>query len=58
MTKSSGKERKSFCFLKRFLPPKNLYNINADHNPVIVFGKYEIANGAAGEITFEITAQL
>ena len=58
MTKSSVKERKSFCFLKRFLPPKNLYNINADHNPVIAFGKYEIANGAAGEITFEITAQL
>ena len=28
--------------------------INANHNPVIVFAKYEIANGAAGEIEFEI----
>lgn len=31
----------------------NFY-INAKHNPVIVFEKYEIANGAAGEIEFEI----
>ena len=30
------------------------FYINANHNPVIVFDKYEIANGAAGEIEFEI----
>ena len=30
------------------------FYINAHHNPVIVFEKYEIANGAAGEIEFEI----
>ena len=30
------------------------FYINANHNPVIVFAKYEIANGAAGEIEFEI----
>ena len=30
------------------------FYINANHNPVIVFEKYEIANGAAGEIEFEI----
>lgn len=30
------------------------FYINAKHNPVIVFEKYEIANGAAGEIEFEI----
>lgn len=31
------------------------FYINAGHNPVIVFDKYEIANGAMGEIEFEIT---
>lgn len=31
------------------------FYISPDHNPVIVFDKYEIANGAAGEISFEIT---
>lgn len=30
------------------------FYINTNHNPVIVFGKFEIANGAAGEIEFEI----
>lgn len=30
------------------------FYIGANHNPVIVFDKYEIANGAAGEIAFEI----
>ena len=30
------------------------FYIGANHNPVIVFDKYEIANGAAGEIEFEI----
>ena len=30
------------------------FYINTNHNPVIVFAKYEIANGAAGEIEFEI----
>lgn len=30
------------------------FYINTKHNPVIVFDKYEIANGAAGEIEFEI----
>lgn len=30
------------------------FYINNSHNPVIVFDKYEIANGAAGEIEFEI----
>lgn len=30
------------------------FYINTNHNPVIVFDKYEIANGAAGEIEFEI----
>ncbi|MDD5863069.1 MAG: DUF3298 domain-containing protein [Firmicutes bacterium] len=30
------------------------FYINANHKPVIVFDKYEIANGAAGEIEFEI----
>lgn len=30
------------------------FYINASHNPVIVFDKYEIASGAAGEIEFEI----
>lgn len=30
------------------------FYINANHNPVVVFEKYEIANGAAGEIEFEI----
>ena len=33
---------------------KTKFYINASHNPVIVFEKYEIANGAAGEIEFEI----
>ena len=33
------------------------FYISADHNPVIVFDKYEIANGAAGEIRFEVTAE-
>lgn len=33
------------------------FYISPNHNPVIVFEKYEIANGAAGEITFEITAE-
>jgi hypothetical protein len=28
--------------------------INENNRPVIVFEKYEIAPGAAGEITFEI----
>lgn len=31
------------------------FYISPDHNPVIVFDKYEIASGAAGEISFEIT---
>lgn len=30
------------------------FYISSNHNPVIVFDKYEIANGAAGEIEFEI----
>ena len=30
------------------------FYINANHNPVVVFEKYEIANGSAGEIEFEI----
>ena len=30
------------------------FYINANHNPVVVFERYEIANGAAGEIEFEI----
>lgn len=30
------------------------FYISTNHNPVIVFDKYEIANGAAGEIEFEI----
>lgn len=30
------------------------FYINTNHNPVIVFDKFEIANGAAGEIEFEI----
>ena len=30
------------------------FYINSSHNPVIVFDKYEIASGAAGEIEFEI----
>lgn len=33
----------------------NFY-INASGNPVIVFGKYEIAPGSAGEVEFEIIA--
>lgn len=33
------------------------FYISDDHNPVIVFDKYEIANGAAGEIRFEVTAE-
>lgn len=31
------------------------FYINNNHNPVIIFDKYEIANGAAGEIEFEIS---
>lgn len=36
------------------ITPDTQFYVNASHNPVIVFDKYEIAAGSAGEIEFEI----